>query len=545
MADQADSQGLVPEFESSGVAAGPIALWCIIALLVAVGCLGIYRELLTLWIFWTSDPLRSIGMLIPPFSVVLTLRVWRQYDWEKRGTWWGILVIALAYFLSWLRLNTMLLGMVGNAAVSLIPLSLPEYVYGSGVVLLFAGPRVWRKAWFPLGLLLLCQPVPVIISDELIDVPLQNISARVARSFATLIGFAPTTPQLRLMFSPDFGMFIAPGCDGIRGAVTMGYVALVLGYLKRVSILRWITYVSGAVLLGYLFNFIRLCLLVLYYRVALGHPTLEGLAKQADYLIGSSLFLIATLLFLWLSRRSEQKPAEKEPEAGLAGVPLRTRNLIIKSAAFAAIVVAALALSSSALTYRLNATPSPQLLAARMPKQVGNFALTRTWFEQQSGTILVESGAYSAPESDEIILGVWVAPLIHFHDPQQCWLARGLQPEALTASKFAIAGGESVPLRRGFYDDGITNSIVISGTCTPSSCTQFQQVGQGRRIGFLFLKLQSDELSANSAHPVSIMLRIDRLHTNSSRTETYSQLSDEAQTFLAGLDMKGLSRAFQ
>jgi len=40
------------------------------------------------------------------------------------------------------------------------------------------------------------------------------------------------------MFAPDFGMFIAPGCDGIRGAITLGYLALVLGYLKRVSLRR-------------------------------------------------------------------------------------------------------------------------------------------------------------------------------------------------------------------------------------------------------------------------------------------------------------------
>jgi len=114
---------------------------------------------------------------------------------------------------------------------------LPVYLYGSGIVLLFAGTRVWRKAWFPVGLLLLSQPVPVVTSS-MIDIPLQNISARVARDFATLIHFAPTTPQLRLMFAPDFGMFIAPGCNGIRGAITLGYLALVLGYLKRVSLRR-------------------------------------------------------------------------------------------------------------------------------------------------------------------------------------------------------------------------------------------------------------------------------------------------------------------
>ena len=161
-----------------------------------------------------DGPLRSIGILIPPWSIVLTLRVWRQHGWEMRGTWWGLPVIGLAFLLSVMREKMLLVALAGPVGMSFLPVSLPVYVYGCGVVLLFAGARVWRKAWFPLGLLLLSQPVP-ILSSQLVDIPLQHLSARVARGFATLIGFAPTTPQLRLMFSPDFGMFIAPGCDGI------------------------------------------------------------------------------------------------------------------------------------------------------------------------------------------------------------------------------------------------------------------------------------------------------------------------------------------
>ncbi|MGB7264555.1 MAG: exosortase J [Terracidiphilus sp.] len=530
--------------ESARPAAPSFALWFSIAFLTAAGCLGIYRELLVLWSIWTTDPLRSIGMLIPPAAIVLTLLVWRRCNWELRGTWWGLLVIALSYFLSLLRLNSMLLAVAGRLAVSFIPVSLPVYIYASGVILLFAGARVWRNTWFPLGLLLLCQPVP-ILSNGLIDIPLQDASARVARSFATLIGLVPTTPQLRLMFSPDFGMFIAPGCDGIRGAVTMGYVALIFGYLKRVSIYRWIAYVSGAVLLGYLFNFIRLCFLVLYYRVALGHPALENMAKQADYVIGSCLFLVATLLFMALARYTPQNFSPGERASDPATLAMPNRITFFKCVAFAATLLSAFSLPSSALSYSRKTLRSPESLAVRMPRQVGAFTLTRTWYEQQNGNIVVESGAYSAPGSGEIILGVWVAPLIYFHDAQQCWLARGLQPETLTSRLFVTAGGKSIPFSTGFYNDGVTDSIVVTAACTPSSCTQFQPVTSNSRFGFLFLKPQSDELSGAGAHPVSIMLRIDQLHSDAQKAAAYGQLSDEAQKFLAGLDITGLSRAFQ
>src|SRR5579862_968320 len=82
------------ELDRSWPSKGTFLLGCGIAILAAAGCLGIYRELAYFWMCWTTDPLRSIGILIPPASIILTLQVWRQNGWEMRGTWWGLLVIA-------------------------------------------------------------------------------------------------------------------------------------------------------------------------------------------------------------------------------------------------------------------------------------------------------------------------------------------------------------------------------------------------------------------------------------------------------------------
>jgi hypothetical protein len=72
---QADQAALDPDADSRRPTNPSIALWCSIAILAAAGCLGIERELALLWRCWTTDPLRSIGMLIPPVSIILTLRV--------------------------------------------------------------------------------------------------------------------------------------------------------------------------------------------------------------------------------------------------------------------------------------------------------------------------------------------------------------------------------------------------------------------------------------------------------------------------------------
>ncbi len=532
-----------PQTPAGPLSASSLALWCAVAILAAAGCFGIGRELALLWRCWTTDPLRSIGILIPPVSLVLTLRVWRQHGWRMRGSWWGLFAVALAFVLSLVRESALLFVAAGGALVSLIPLSLPVYLYASGAVLLFAGTRVWRGAWFPLGLLLLSQPVP-ILSNSLIDLPLQNISAHVARSFATLIRFVPTTPQLRLMFSPDFGMFIAPGCDGIRGAVALGYVALVLGYLKRVSLRRWAATVAGGVLLGYLFNLIRLCVLVLYYRIALGHSALQAAAKQADYAIGSCLFLIAILLFLWVA--SLKQPLPPSPVAlDVSGPTPQSRSLFLKCAAFAAAIVFVLALPSSAIRSRRPAPAAAAPPAARFPHQIGAFTLTRTWDEQSGGKTLVESAAYSAPGSDEVVVAVWVAPDVTFHDANSCWLARGLEPDLLTTQTFATSQGKPVEFSTGFYSDGITDSIVVSASCTPGSCSQAQQISPASRFRFIVLRPRIGELAGTGAHPVPLMIRIDRLHSNAPKSETHGILSAEARQFLSAFDPLPLSRAFQ
>jgi hypothetical protein len=186
------------------------------------------------------------------------------------------------------------------------------------------------------------------------------------------------------------------------------------------------------------------------------------LAKQADYGIGSCLFVVAMFLFLWRARLKQRDLAPTETVPDSAGRRPRIRTVCIKCAAFALTLLIALSLPSFALRYSRDTTAKPASFGARMPKQIGDFALTHTWYEQQGGTTVEENGAYSAPGSDEVILGVWVAPIYYFHSTTWCWLARGLQPDILTTRQFLTAGGESLALNTGFYSDGITDSIVMT-----------------------------------------------------------------------------------
>jgi exosortase J len=269
------------------------------ALLTTIGLLGFSGEITQLWGLWTGDALRSIGLLVPPVSIWLALRAWTWRDWESRGTWWGFALIAIALTLVTLK-NTFDLRTAvyfgDRFGIGLTPIGPLLYVYFSGAVLLFGGVAVWRKAWFALLLWLFVNPVPQVVG--VIDFPLQTFAAHAAREFASWMSVPVSGDALTLMFSSKLGMFLAPGCNGLRGAATMGYLALVLGHLRGLSLLRLGAFALAAVAFAYVLNLIRLLFVVVYYWLALRVSVLGTYGAEVDYAIGAMIFLAgATFLF--------------------------------------------------------------------------------------------------------------------------------------------------------------------------------------------------------------------------------------------------------
>jgi exosortase J len=524
-------------------------LWSCIGLLSVAGYAGIYPQLSKLLEIWTTDPLRSLGILILPTSIVLIMYLWRQSGWELRGSWWGLLPIALAFapIISARRLE--FFWAHGDLKLNFIPSVLPICLYTGGIILLFAGTGVLRRAWFPLALLLCLQPVPEAFV-RFLDLPMQSLSAHIARSFANLLGFPPTnTELLRLMFAPDFGMFIAPGCDGMRGAITLGYGALILGYLKRLSPLRWSIYVVGALLLGHLFNLIRLCALVVYYRVAVGHPALQHVAKQADYVIGALLFCTAALLFWNLF--------SKEGKADSARVPSdlrRTRRAgereltYWRTAALALFVlvamvpaVRAMEISSEKRAWAMRQGEISEAdLNGRMPAQVGTYKQVRVWQEQQAGILVLETAAFEKAPSGEIELGIWLAP--SGHSIQQSLMARGEIPKTKTVAHFSTAAGRTVPFNTALYDDGVTVTLTGDTFCSPSSC---QSGTYKPKDGLHFAIIKTVDYTTRGKREVPIFFKLQVPRIDSGSETAYKELSIECEDFLSHLDLTQLSQNFQ
>src|ERR1035437_2709016 len=172
MAAYPDSEASLPIARPKGLL--PVQFAAIASTLSVLGLSTIWFAMLSLWTLWTNDALKSIGMVIPLVSFILILRVWRSLGWRAEGTWWGLVVLAVTVVVAHLQDQAILILVVSPRwSTVLPPPSLMLLAYGSGVVLLLGGVRLYRAALFPILLLWFANPIPSRFS-LLVDLPLQH-----------------------------------------------------------------------------------------------------------------------------------------------------------------------------------------------------------------------------------------------------------------------------------------------------------------------------------------------------------------------------------
>jgi len=470
----------------------------IVLLLVTGGSLSLFPLWQRMCHLWSTDPLRSIGAAFPLVACVGVLVAWRRLGWCQDGSILALLPVALSMVLAPAVASTIVLAYNGQ---SLIHLGTVLFLYGSGAVLLFGGPRLFRASILPLCLLLLINPVPYAF-NHMVDLPLQFLSALTARSFAHHIGLQPTGENLRMMFAPDFGMFIAPGCNGIRGSITLGYLALIFGYVRhlRPHILALVT--IAAILLGYMFNLLRLCILVVYYRIGINFPSIQKHGVGVDYAIGCTMFLFAAVGLGLLIRSVEpgrasslQKLSLEEPSLEAQGEePENLRRVwpipyaaVVRSICFVTLFAAFIFPEIRSATSQ-PMRPNEQLVLSAFPASVGGYRLTRTWAEHNgNGMIALAMAEYSAPSRtgntvNNITLGIWMGSDNHLVADSK--YTQGILAES-TGSFDAIIN-QALPAHfvTSFYDDGVNRQYDAESACLETGCSD--RVVGSRYKGFFF-----------------------------------------------------------
>jgi exosortase J len=500
-----------------------------------------------LWTLWTTDALKSIGMMIPLVSLVLILRVWRSQNWQMQGSIWGLAILAVTIAAVHIRDQAILVFVVSPQwAIYFPPHSLVAFAYVSGVVLLFGGTRLYRAALFPIILIWFVNPIPHIF-NVYVDLPLQRASALVARSFAIALGQPLSHDQLRLMFTPTFGMFIAPGCNGIRGAVTMGFIALIAGYVYR---FRWHAHtavIAGAVLLGYIFNFARLCTLVLYYLVALRFPWLQNKAEMGDYIIGGCLFLLATCLLFYVIRRLSETPGQIKPPALPDSPPALASSNSLRIRMIAMFLIASsgcYGLAHALATTDAAQIKSDQHALGQFPAQLGAYKLTRSWNDNLfTGALLYHWAEYTPAAGGTPIL-IGIAPLLGTHDTLICHSARGEDPLWHDQLTVPTASGASIGFSAAFFTDSAIQYLEATTVCSGSTCGEYSN--PRKHFGFVYSKPDPQALfTQDPQRPIPILLRAETTDTTLPADVVRQQLSNSVANFLSSVNLDALTQPYR
>ena len=520
-----------------------VALMCAISI---AGLFTIHTAVVRLFAVWRDNDLKSVGAVIPLISFVLVLRVWRRLGWEtSHGTWWGFALLAGTSALVFVRDHMLLIVTVRSWLLQIPPLPLLAAVYLTAIVLMVDGMRLVRAALFPILLMLLVIPVPQTFSNA-VDLPLQHVSAVVARHFAAALGTPLTQDRLRLMFAPDYGMFIAPGCNGIRGSITLGLVALVVGYLYRFRKGVWALTIVASVLLGYLFNFVRLCLLVLYYKFTLPYPALHGHAKMADYLIGGSLFVCAVWLFIYVANRLRRHPEDVDVAApAQPSEPRRGgRQFLLRSGAVLAL--AAIFAVDFARTEAVRASEeSSAAPTVAFPAQVGHFTLQRTWNETMLGGLVVYAWAeYAAPVDGSPTSGAHVSlgisPRLGMHDTTTCHMTRGDDPLLHRELDAATANGEAT-FSATLFNTGSSLRLEAASVCQGEVCRQHTDAGQ--HITLLYNRPDL-RVATGQLRPVPVLLKAETNVTSMPLDQAADRLGADMRSFLSAANLPEMTQPY-
>jgi exosortase J len=516
-----------------------VALACLCA---AAGVFAVWSTFQSLLGIWQSDALKSVGLAVPFACFALILRDWRNLGWETDGSWWGFVLFAATVLLVFIRDQMLLIVTVNKDwLLQLPPLPLIAVVYAASFVLLFGGRRLLRAAWFPVLLMWAVIPVPQTFSRR-IDVPLQHMGALVARNFAHVIGVHLTSSDLKLMFSPTTGMFIAPGCDGLRGSITMGLVAIVIAYYYR---FRWyvsLLVVMGGVLLGYVFNFLRLCSMVIYDRISVSYPRLGPHEQLADHIVGACIFVLAVAIFLAAIEKLKRPPTGSESAAAAAVTRQAVPAWPVLSKVAAVLVLAALFGADYLHGGRADALTTAANYPS-LPASIGQYRLVGTALDETSENVIVYLwGEYAVPGAAGDPVWMGISPRMSVHDAEVCHIARGEDPIWHGQIEAASPAGV-LDLTSVMYNNGATQKLEASTVCDGGVCRQYSETGQ--HITLVYAHPHKElPMQGNSTRPTPVLLKIEDPDTTTPVAEMEPRLAAELAAFLKQANLVNLTAPY-
>jgi len=218
---------------------------------------------------WSVNEQYSYGWFVPFFALYLFWLRWQDRPEPKISGQWAkvsgnrrLLIAALLAVPALLLLLPVRLFEIANPEWRLL-----AWVHATAVVTLTllliwrAGGRAWLRHFaFPVAFIFIAVPWPTPVETPIIQ-GLMRIVARVAAETAMLLGI-PAQVEGNLIRVSNGLVGVNEACSGIRSLQTALMIGLLFGELKRLSILRRVALVAGAVAIALFANFFRAVFLV-------------------------------------------------------------------------------------------------------------------------------------------------------------------------------------------------------------------------------------------------------------------------------------------
>jgi len=219
---------------------------------------------------WLVNEQYNYGWFVPFFAVYLfwlrwqdrpspEIRIPKSQIHYNRG---AAIIVALIGLTALLLLLPVRLFEIANPEWRLL-----AWVHATAVVTLTllliwrAGGRAWLRHFaFPAAFIFIAVPWPTPLETPIIQ-GLMRIVARVAAETAMLLGI-PAQVEGNLIRVSNGLVGVNEACSGIRSLQTALMIGLLFGELKRLSVLRRVALVAGAVAIALFANFFRAVFLV-------------------------------------------------------------------------------------------------------------------------------------------------------------------------------------------------------------------------------------------------------------------------------------------
>jgi exosortase D (VPLPA-CTERM-specific) len=222
-------------------------LWGVLALVMTV--LGyLYADSLRFLVqTWLEDDNYSHGPFIPLISLYLIWLRWRQLRTvERRGSWWGLTIVAAGLFVY----------VVGEFAAMYAVVHFSLWIVIVGLLACAIGLSGIRLLAFPLLYLLAAVPLPAFLQNELSS-RLQLWSSALGIGCLQLIGVMAYREGNVIDLGP-IQLQVVEACSGIRYLFPLMALTLLCAYLYRESLWKRVLLVLSSIPISILLNGFRI-----------------------------------------------------------------------------------------------------------------------------------------------------------------------------------------------------------------------------------------------------------------------------------------------